>query len=277
MKKIPPGRGLTKSSYLLVTLGFLAGALLIKRKKQSPFSPGLVILEDAKIMIQSIGQTYSRPYHWKKQEYRSVGAVLGGLLIIFCFDEALSDLFRQQEKTALPAFKDFGWYYGSPENHYAINGGFYLFGLLTQREEVRKTGIFLITASLAAGILQTFLKVMIGRARPLRNEGKASFNPYSKENSFYSFPSGHTILSFTTVYALGRQVENMLIRNGLYTLGFIAPFSRLWAGAHWVTDAVASICISVPLVKSIEQYLTQAGHLAKDKKQLPVNLKRSIN
>lgn len=35
----------------------------------------------------------------------------------------------------------------------------------------------------------------------------------------------------------------------------ITPVSRLWAGAHWVTDVALGIAISVAVVDSIDNYL----------------------
>lgn len=247
--------GLLKRSIFYLAVGLLAKAVLTERKKERRGTRRAQLRYDGESALGGIKKAYRSPGTWKKKDLYLAAGLVTGIAVLFYFDEILSNWFRKQEEKAPPIFKDFGWYYGSPENHYAINGGFYLFGLLTKNEELRKTGVLLISASSAAGLFQTVAKTIIGRARPLKNEGKASFQPFSRENVYYSFPSGHSILSFTTAYAIGLQFTNPVIKGLIYAFGSIAPFSRLWAGAHWVTDAVTSICISIPLVNTIDDFL----------------------
>ena len=98
-------------------------------------------------------------------------------------------------------------------------------------------------------------KTVVGRARPTGGEGKASFDPFSSEGKYHSFPSGHTILSFTTLYALSKQFDNPFVKAGLIGVGMVSPVSRLWSGAHWLTDVGLSLAISVVVVDSIDKYL----------------------
>ena len=258
-----------KRAVFYAATGLLAHAAFAQVKKGKPGSRRAALRYDGKSVYRGVLKAYKAPFSWGYLEFVKTGAVISGLSFIFLFDEQLSRWFIRQEKKALPVLKDFGWYYGSPENHYAINGGFYLFGLFTNNDTVRKTGILLISSTVATGLFQTIAKILIGRARPLRNEGKFSFKPFSRENSYYSFPSGHSILSFTTAYAIGTQFRNPVYKIAMYLLGSIAPFSRLWAGAHWVTDAATSICVSIPIVNTIDAYL-------KDERNYPTGLDKSI-
>lgn len=245
-----------KKSLFLLTFALLAKAVLKHRKPSVDKWIGLIKFDSQSVAL-GIVKAYRSPKTWKTKDFLTLFFITAGLLLLFRDDEEISRWFRSKGQTALPVLKEFGWYYGSPENHYIINIGFYLYGLISKNEEIRKTGVLLISASLAAGILQTISKVLIGRARPLRNEGKLSFRPFSRENSYYSFPSGHSILSFTTAYAVGKQFMHPIPKSGIYTFGLIAPISRLWAGAHWLTDAATSICLSIPIVNSIDKYLIE--------------------
>ncbi|UJH90024.1 hypothetical protein LZ575_13900 [Antarcticibacterium sp. 1MA-6-2] len=193
--------GLLKRSLSCLAMGLLARAILFKKKNGRSNSYRDTLKKDFQNTFGAIKETYISPLQWKEKQFLTAGAVTSGIVILFLFDEEISRWFRTRGENVIPTFKDFGWYYGSPENHYAINGGFYLYGLIFKNEEVRNTGVLLISASSAAGLFQTIAKIVIGRARPLRNEGTASFSPFSKKNSYYSFPSGHSILAFTTSYA----------------------------------------------------------------------------
>ena len=129
--------------------------------------------------------------------------------------------------------------------------------MLTKNEKIRKTGVLLIASATAGGIIQTISKTVVGRARPGTNEGNNSFDFLSNKASYHSFPSGHTILSFTTAYAIGKQFKSPYVKGGIYALGLISPVSRLWAGAHWLTDVSLGLVLSVVVVDTIDNYLNK--------------------
>jgi len=135
-----------------------------------------------------------------------------------------------------------------------VNGAIYLAGLFTKSKKLRKTGILMISSTSAAGLIQTISKTATGRARP--NSGsKATFRPFSNEGGYHSFPSGHTILSFTTFYALSKQFDNIWVKGALIAGGMVSPVSRLWAEAHWLTDVALSTALTIVVVDSIDKYL----------------------
>ncbi len=254
---MPQLTSLLKRSVFYAAVGLLAKAVISDVKRARPGSRRSILKYDGQSVYEGILKVYKAPLSWKKKEFLQFGTAATLITLIFMNDERLSNWFAQKEAKAHPMLKDFGWYYGSPENHYAINGGFYIYGLITKDETVRKTGVLLISATCASGFFQTVTKILIGRARPLRNQGKTSFKPFSRENSYYSFPSGHSILSFTTTYAIGTQFKNPIFRMVMYAFGCIAPFSRLWARAHWVSDAATSILLSIPIVNTVDKFLKE--------------------
>jgi len=210
---------------------------------------------DGQSAFGGIKKAYTAPLKWQKDDFITAGAVVAGTAALYIFDEETNEYFVKQGEKAPSAVRDFGWYFGSPQNNYGITGAVYLVGLFTKNEKIRKTGVLMISAATASGIIQSISKTAVGRARPSAEEGKGSFEPFSKEGSYHSFPSGHTILSFTTMYALSKQFENPFIKAGLMGVGLVAPVSRLWDGAHWLTDVGLSLAISVAVVDSIDKYL----------------------
>jgi len=200
-------------------------------------------------------KAYTAPLSWQKDDYITAGAVVAGTAALYIFDEETSDYFREQGEDAPELVKDIGWYFGSPQNNYGLTGAVYLVGLFTKNEKIRKTGVLMISAASASGIIQSISKTVVGRARPSTEEGKNSFDPFSSDGAYHSFPSGHTILSFTTMYALSKQFENPFVKAGLMGVGLISPVSRLWSGAHWLTDVGLSLALSVAVVDSIDNYL----------------------
>ncbi len=221
---------------------------------------------------------YSRPFHWKKDDLITAGAVVLGTAILYSFDEESSTYFINQEENIPTAVKDFGYYFGAPQNNYMLSAGIYGVGLFTRNKKLRHTGVLLISAATAAGFIQTITKNIVGRARPSTLEGKDVFKPFSKEGAYHSFPSGHSILSFTTAHAIARQFDSWWVKGGIYAIGSISPISRLWAGAHWLTDVTIGVVLSILIVDSIDNYLKGNNKYGfKKEKKIAWRVKLSTN
>lgn len=100
--------------------------------------------------------------------------------------------------------------------------------MITKNEKLRRTGVLLISSAISAGLLQQVLKSVVGRARPVANLGKDTFDPFNSSRNFHSFPSGHALLAFTNAYAIGKQFKNPWVKAGIYTVGAIPGISRVW-------------------------------------------------
>lgn len=203
----------------------------------------------------AVKHTYASPFHWERKEFTQAGAVILGTVILSFADETASTFFADQGKKIPQNIKDFGWYFGSPQNNYGITGSIYFFGLFTNNEKIRRTGVLMIASATASGIIQSIAKTVAGRARPSTGFGHTHFKPFANKASNNSFPSGHTILSFTTAYSIGKQFTNPFARYGIYAFGLISPVSRLWEQQHWLTDVGLSLVMSVVVVDCIDGYL----------------------
>ncbi len=210
---------------------------------------------------------YTRPFHWKKDDFLTAGAVIVGTAVLYSFDAESSRFFRRQEKNAPRILKDFGRYFGAPQNNYMLSAGIYGVGLFTRNEKIRHTGVLLIASATAAGFIQSLSKTVVGRARPKTLEGRSSFKPFSNEGAFHSFPSGHSVLSFTTAHAIARQFDSWWVKGGIYGIGLISPISRISSGSHWLTDVTLGVLLSVVIVDSIDNYLKDNNKYKLDKQR----------
>lgn len=213
------------------------------------------VKNDGKLIVNSILHVYSRPVHWKGDDWLTFGAITAATGMTHLYEHRLNTYFVEQGKNIPTSLKEFGFYFGKPLTNYGLTGSVYALGLITDNDKIRHTGILLISSASAAGLIQSVSKTMVGRARPSAGEGKLSFHPISKSPSYHSFPSGHAILSFTTAYAIGKQMNNPYLKYAIYGIGMITPASRLWSGAHWLTDVGLGVAISVVVVDSIDKYL----------------------
>lgn len=228
-----------------------------------------LVKNDASLAWGGFKYVYSRPLQWEKDDFAIAAGIVVGTVGLNLIDDNTNRFFNKQGEDIPDLIQDFGFYFGSPQNNYGINGGLYLVGLFTKSEKLRRTGILMITAASAAGLVQTISKTAVGRARPSTG-GKFTFKPFSKEGEYHSFPSGHTILSFTTFYSLSKQFDNVWVKAGLIGVGMVSPVSRLWAGAHWLTDVALSTALTVVVVDAVDKYLDENmksdAELLKEKK-----------
>ncbi|WP_282178975.1 phosphatase PAP2 family protein [Maribacter stanieri] len=206
-------------------------------------------------MFKGVGYSYARPLHWQGKQWAQFGAVVGGTGLVYLTDDNTSRFIRNNREGIPKFIRDYGEFYGSPANNYLATSGVYAAGLITKNEKLRRTGVLLISSATSAGLLQQVLKSVVGRARPLADLGKDTFDPFNSSRNFHSFPSGHALLAFTNAYAIGKQFKNPWVKAGIYTLGAIPGVSRVWDGQHWLSDMVFAFAISIATVESIDRYL----------------------
>lgn len=234
-----------------------------------------MIKYDGLSIYGGVKHTYTQPLKWKGKDWATFGGVIAGTAVLLAVDEPADDYFREQGDDIPNGIKEVGFRFGKPLFNYGLTTSVYALGLLTKNEKIRKTGVLLIASATAGGLLQTVSKTLVGRARPTTEEGNLSFKFYSNEPGYHSFPSGHAILSFTTAYAISKQFKNPYIKGGIYAVGLLSPVSRLWEGAHWLTDVVLGVAISVIIVDGIDNYLKKTERYAygSKKNKIKWNLK----
>ncbi len=210
---------------------------------------------DAANMFTGIGYAYTRPLHWKGQQWQTAGAVAGSIGFLYLFDDQTSKFFRDRRHNVPGFIRDYGEFIGNPENNYTVTAGVYFTGLFSKNEKLRRTGVLLIASTSATGLLQQIMKSLAGRARPISGKSKDTFDPFNPNRNYHSFPSGHAMMAFTNAYAIGKQFKNPWVKAGIYTVGMIPGISRVWDGQHWLSDVALSTAISIFTVEAIDRYL----------------------
>jgi len=210
---------------------------------------------DAGNIFKGIGHSYIQPLKWKGKQWAQFGGLVAGTGVVYLGDEETSRFIRANREGVPTFIRRYGEFYGNPENNYLVTSGVYLVGLATKNEKLRRTGVLLIASASSAGLLQQVLKSTVGRARPVADLGKDTFDPFNSSRNFHSFPSGHALMAFTNAYAIGKQFKSPWIKAGIYTVGAIPGISRLWDGQHWLSDVLFSWAISIATVECIDRYL----------------------
>ena len=245
-------------------------------------SIGQLALYDFKQTVKGIGHSFSRPFHWKKKDFTTLGAFLVGTVALSTIDDETSAIFVKNEPHVPNAFMEAGRRFGKPQLYFITNAALYGTALFTKNEKLRKASVLIISSSVTTGVIQSFAKTAIGRARPGNpTEGINSrdFEFWSNKPAFHSFPSGHTVLSITMAHAIAKQFNNPWSKVAVYSLGSVAPLSRLFAGAHWLTDVGAATFLSIVVVDSVDKFLfkTKAYNYPEKPKHITWNFAFSGN
>lgn len=228
---------------------------------------------DGVSIFKGVGNAYSQPLRWQKDDFITAGSLIAGSGLLYLADNEAQHYFSKQGEDAPQLLQDFGWYFGSPQNFFMVSAGVYGFGLLTDNEKVRYTGVLIISSAVASGFVQTISKTAFGRARPSSGD-RNDFKPFSSESGFHSFPSGHSVLSFTMAHAIAKQFDNFWVKAGIYAVGSIAPISRLWKNAHWLSDVGFGMAFSVIVVDGIDNFMKRTNRYEFEKpKQISWQLK----
>ena len=208
-------------------------------------------------VLGGVGYSYSRPFHWKGNDWANFGYLTGGTLLLFTVDDEFIDWKNGFDQDVPDLIKDYGNKYGAPENNYMLTGGVYLAGLFMKNEKLRRTGVLLISSATAGGFLQQVSKRIIGRARPKSGASSATFDPLHLDRvyDYDSFPSGHAMLAFSNAYAIAKQFKSPWVKGGLYTVGMIPGLVRVIDDFHWISDVAFSTVLSIFIVESIDKYL----------------------
>jgi membrane-associated phospholipid phosphatase len=102
-----------------------------------------------------------------------------------------------------------------------------------------RAAVYLLIAIAGAAVFVVLIKKLIHRARPISvYDGIVQ----------YSFPSGHACMSivlygflaFLLAYGAPRMWRRSVAFGALVMIGFIA-FSRIYLGAHWLSDVLAGL------------------------------------
>ncbi|MEH3153828.1 MAG: phosphatase PAP2 family protein [Gordonia paraffinivorans] len=108
-------------------------------------------------------------------------------------------------------------------------------------------GVRVLAAVAVAGAIAEVFKVAVDRLRP------PAVDQVGSPGAAMSFPSGHVtgtcalLLAVATTIAVHRLARTLAVVTASLGAGAVAV-TRLYLGAHWLTDVVASVAVAVAAV-----------------------------
>lgn len=208
------------------------------------------VLTDGKNTVLTIAHTYAAPFHWQKNDFLMLGGVLAVSGATMLIDEPVYKLMLRNQNNTFDRLESVGDFLGQPENNYPIMLAVWASGAIINNTWLRDTGIMMIASVTSSGLLQTIAKEAVGRSRPGSGRGAFSFKPFGGAE-YHSFPSGHTMLSVANSWILARQVNFMPLKIVFYSLPVLTGASRVYVGAHWLSDIVLGSALGIACAESV--------------------------
>jgi membrane-associated phospholipid phosphatase len=117
-------------------------------------------------------------------------------------------------------------------------------GRLTGVPGLAHTAEHTLLALGTAGAVNGALKVGVGRRRPdADSDGDGRFRPFSLDDRWQSFPSGHVVTAFTVAAALSEEARTPWVTGTTHALAAVVGWSRIHEHRHWASDVVAGAAI----------------------------------
>ncbi len=99
---------------------------------------------DVVTIFKGMGYSYARPFHWQGKQWAQFGGVVAGTALVYTTDYETSTFVRANRESVPNWVRDYGSFYGSPQNNFLATTGVYLVGLFTKNEKLRRTGVLLV-------------------------------------------------------------------------------------------------------------------------------------
>jgi membrane-associated phospholipid phosphatase len=118
-----------------------------------------------------------------------------------------------------------------------IAGGIFLTGLITHDDHAEDTGIRAAEASIDTVILYSAAKAIFARQRPFTGVGEGKF--FSGNWSNGSFPSGHSMFTWTIASTVAHEYHSPWLKVLVYGLATTVSTARVTAREHYPADVFA--------------------------------------
>ena len=214
-------------------------------------SVGRQLCCDGMTMVKGAAFVFTAPARWEGGDWMRAGGTLlltGGSALM---DGGVEEFMDRNRSNTADNLEKFTVKYAEGVTIVGVSAGLYAIGLIFSDRWIRETGLLTGTAVAVCGAISTVSKIIVGRARPYAGLGNHEFRPFTVEDSFHSFPSGHTVAAFALSTVLASRIDNPWASVGLYTLAAASSVSRIYSRNHWFSDVVFSAILSTSASRSL--------------------------
>jgi membrane-associated phospholipid phosphatase len=131
----------------------------------------------------------------------------------------------------------------------------YVGALLTHRESLAAGTLNTAAGYLAADLVESALKPIVGRARPHVEGNSHRFRPFTANGDWHSFPSAHVAHIASITAAVSAQTHSTPISALSDVLVTLVGLDRVYEDQHWTSDVTATIVLSSMVSRATVRWL----------------------
>ena len=120
----------------------------------------------------------------------------------------------------------------------------YLGALGTHNDGLARGTINTAAGYVAADVVESLLKPIVGRERPHVEGNSRRFRPFTGKGDWHSFPSAHVSHIASVVEAVSQQTQSTSISAVGDVLIALVGWDRVYEDQHWASDVVATVALS---------------------------------
>ena len=201
-----------------------------------------IFLSDVNEALKVSADFYTSPLHFDTEDWIKLSAVVGFTGIATLADKNIRSFSQRNQSENFDKIFQIDKYYSTEFAGISLLA-FYGYGLIADNSNVRKLAVKLATASLLAGSITLTTKIITGRGRPYKQDSQYYTNPFTFDNDYNSFPSGHTTLAFVYSTVMANEVDNIFWKVGWYTAAGLVVYARVYHNQHWFSDVAMGAAI----------------------------------
>ena len=188
-------------------------------------------------IFSDIAHTASSPLIWDRSDWITAGWIAGGTGMFIALDEEINSTFKNNRSIYTEKLMDIFEPFGNGAFTVPALATVYFLSHFHENEKAKRTALIATESFLITGLYTTVLKYSFGRHRPRTGNSSTSFDAFSTNRNYNSFPSGHTSTAFAIATVVANQYEKTpYIKPISYGIATLTGLSRINYEAHWASD-----------------------------------------
>ncbi len=180
------------------------------------------------------------------------GSVITAVMMVSIMDETVREIFNDNLNPTADKFFNAVNKFGDSNIQYRVFGAMFAGGILLNKPSLATLSGELFISYGVSGFITTSVKSLTGRARPFMDKGAYFFTGINNQrNAYYSFPSGHATVSFSSATILAHHTDNNWIKVLWYSAAFMTATARMYKNQHWLSDVTAGGLLGYVVGKTV--------------------------
>ena len=200
---------------------------------------------------RDLGAVARSPLKWKGRDLAFFGAAAGAGLFLVSVDEDIRSLVRDNRSSGTKEAAAVFDHFGDGAVLTALMAGVYATGLIADNPGWRRTALLGFESYIVSGVFTAGIKTLVGRSRPLAEEGHLRFRPFSTASRRTSFPSGHTSAAWAVAAAVADGSDSPVIDVICYSTAAMVSLARIHNDKHWASDVFFGAVLGYASAKMI--------------------------